>query len=256
MPNLKLRGDSTAVASKETIIEHLGELRKVLIFCVVAIIVGFIVVFVAFSERLLVYLSQPLLNLDIQIINIGVAEPFIAQMKVSFIAGCVVASPAVFWKIWSFLRPALFPKERVKFLVMFFIILLLFIMGVLFAYFLVLSLAINFFITSGENIATPMISLNMYIDMLFRFVLPFGLAFEFPVVVFVLHKFGIVTLGQLKKARKYVLFGMFVLATLLTPPDLISQIMLAVPMYILYEISIFVLRFMSRSKEKQDEPAV
>ena len=240
--------NSDALLKKQALAQHLRELRKVLTFCVAVIFVGFVVVFLGFSELLLQYLSRPLIERNVDIITIGVAEAFVAQMKASFVAGFVLTSPAVFWKIWSFLKPALYPQERAKFLMMFFVVLALFITGVLFAYFLVLNIAINFFIIAGENIATPMISLNMYIGMLFNFVIPFGLAFEFPVVLFVLHRLEMVTVEGLVKARKYVVFGMFVLATLITPPDLFSQILLAVPMCILYEISILVLKGVSRNR--------
>ena len=246
-------GGDEAVAPKATIIEHLVAFRKVLIVCAIAVIIGFLVVFWGFSERLLLFLTYPLLSMDVQVINIGVAEAFIARLRVSLIAGIVIAFPIICWKFWSFVKPALFPNERFKFILIFFITLLLFLSGVLFAYFLVLNIAINFLITFGEAVATPMISISMYIDMLFRFILPFGLAFEFPVVIYVLHELEFVSLKALKKARKYVLFGMFVLATILTPPDLISQIMLAVPLYALYEASILVLRIVAKRKEKNAE---
>jgi len=242
--------DKVLQSSKhQTLFEHIRELRKVLVFCVAAIFIGFLVIFVGFSQQLILYLSQPLADRYVDIIIVGVAEAFIAEMKVSFIAGFVITSPIVFWKIWSFLRPALFPNERAKFLLMFFIVLVLFLTGVLFAYFLVLNIAIGFFIFSAEGLATPMISLNQYIDMLFNFVIPFGLAFEFPVVLYILHKFDIVTIEGLVKNRKYVVFGAFVFATAITPPDLFSQILLAVPLCILYEISIIVLRGISRKKK-------
>ena len=233
---------------KQSIYTHLKELRKVLIISAVAVSVGFIVVFVGFSQQLIWFLSRPLVELGVDIITIGVAEAFVAQMRVSLVAGIILAAPIIFWRIWSFLRPALYPKERGVFLFTFFVVIVLFLSGVLFAYFLVLGLAINFFIVTGEDIATPMISIEMYIGMLFNFVIPFGLAFEFPVVIYVLHKLGMVTVKGLVKARKYVVFSMFLLATLITPPDLLSQILLAVPLCILYEISIMILKIKERSK--------
>ena len=233
---------------KQSIYVHLKELRKVLIVSAAAVLVGFVVVFVGFSQLLISFLSQPLVELGVDIVTIGVAEAFIAQMRVSLVAGIILASPIIFWRIWSFLRPALYPKERGAFLFTFFVVVFLFLTGVLFAYFLVLGLAINFFIVTGEDIATPMISIDMYIGMLFNFVIPFGLAFEFPVVIYVMHRLGIVTVAGLVKARKYVIFGMFVLATLITPPDLLSQILLALPLCILYEISIIILKIKGRRR--------
>lgn len=243
------RPDDSA-SPKEPLIRHLGELRMVLVVSVIAIFVGFVVVFLGFSERLLLFISEPLLARDIQIVNIGVAETFVAQLKASFVAGIVLASPVVFWKIWSFLRPALFPQERVMFRLLFFVILSLFISGIMFAYLLVFNITINFFLMTSENIATPMISLDMYISMLFSFVVPFGLVFQFPVVIFALHKLGLVTIQGLARQRKYIVFAVFALATLLTPPDIVSQVLLALPMIVLYEVSIIVLRIISVRKPR------
>ena len=242
-------GDKILNTPKEPLIQHLRELRKVLMVSLIAIAVGFIVVFIAFSEELLLFLSEPLLVRDVDIINIGLAEPFVAQMRVSLVAGFVLASPIVFWKIWFFLKPALFPKERAVFRVVFFIIMILFVLGILFAYLYVFNITVNFFLLIGQNIATPQISIDMYLKLLFNFVIPFGLAFQLPVVVYLLHKKGIVSIAGLTKKRKYVVFAMFVLATLLTPPDLLSQIMLALPLLLLYEASILVIRI-SESRKK------
>ena len=247
------KGENIPAAPKESLLQHLRELRRVLMISLIAIAIGFVIVFLVFSEGLLMFLSRPLLERDVDIINIGLAEPFIAQLRISFAAGFVLASPVVFWRIWSFLKPALFPRERVIFRIVFVIIMLLFISGVLFAYLYVFTITVNFFLLMGENIATPQISIDMYLRMIFNFVIPFGLAFQLPVVVFMMHRMGVVTISGLTKKRKYVIFGMFVVATLLTPPDLLSQIMLALPLILLYEISIIVIRIASsRKKAKND----
>ena len=245
--------EKETAAPKETLLQHLRELRKVLTVSLIAIAAGFVVVFAAFSEGLLMFLSRPLLERNVDIVHIGLAEPFVAQMRVSLAAGFVLASPVVFWKIWSFLKPALFPRERTIFRYVFLIIMLLFILGVLFAYIYVFNITVNFFLLVGQSVATPQISIDMYIRMLFNFVIPFGLAFQLPVVVFMLHKLGIVTISGLVKKRKYVVFAMFVVATLLTPPDLLSQIMLALPLLLLYEISILVIRIAESRKMVKSE---
>ncbi|MDR2167817.1 MAG: twin-arginine translocase subunit TatC [Clostridiales bacterium] len=238
---------------KLPLLQHLRELRKVVVFSVIAIAVGFIVVFLAFSEQLLTFFSRPLLERDVEIINIGLAEPFVAQMRASFVAGFVLASPLVFGKFWSFLKPALFPRERALFRLVFVIVMLLFISGVLFAYIYVFNITVNFFLLMGQNVAVPQITIDMYIRMLFNFVIPFGLAFQLPVVVFLLYRLGMVTLEALTKKRKYIVFAVFVVATLITPPDVWSQIMLALPLLLLYEISIIVIRIASRKKPIESE---
>jgi sec-independent protein translocase protein TatC len=200
----------------------------------------------------LIFFSRPLLERDVDIINIGLAEPFVAQLRASFAVGAILAAPIVFWRIWSFLRPALFPKERASFRLIFFISMLLFVLGVLFSYVYVFGITVDFFLLMGEGVANPQITIDQYLRMLFRFILPFGLAFQLPIVIYVLHRLGIVSLPGLKKNRKYIVFAMFVLATLITPPDLLSQIMLALPLIALYEISIIVIRITTARKKNTE----
>ena len=232
---------------------HLKELRKVIIVSACAIGVGFLIVFIGFSEQLILFFSRTLADRNIQIINTGVAEVFRTQALASFVAGIVIAAPVVFWQIWSFLKPALYPKEQTTFRLVFLIICALFITGVLFAYLLVFNIAVNFFILTGENIAVPMISIAEYIRMLFAFVIPFGLIFQMPVVITMLLKLGIVTCQGLVKGRKYVIFFNFLIAAILTPPDIVTQLMLSLPMCLLYEICIFISRGVSFVKREDTE---
>ena len=253
MPDAKPKGDKGNSNSKNTLMGHLKALRKMLVISLISVGIGFLAVFMGFSEHLMVFLNRPLIERGILIIYTGLAETLVIQMKASFIAGIVIASPVIFWQVWSFLKPALYPRERVKFRMMFLMILSLFVSGVLFAYFLVFNMAVNFFLVSGENIATPMISIERYINMLFGFLLPFGLVFEIPVAVIVLDKLGLVTTKGLIKARKYVIFAVFVLAAMLTPPDVLSQIMLVIPMCLLYEIGVIISRVSSMRRRKSQE---
>ena len=242
-----------AELDKQTLLQHLRALRSVFVVSLLSILVCFVIVFLAFSEELILFLSRPLVERGVDIVNIGLAEVFISQMRVSFVAGCILASPVVFWKIWAFLKPALFPKERYIFSVVFFVTMFLFVLGVMFAYFWVFNITVNFFLVVGQNVAIPQISLDMYLQLMFNFIIPFGIAFQFPVVIFFLHRMGIVTIEALQKRRKYIFFGMFVMATLLTPPDPLSQIMLAAPLYFLYEISIIVLKFTGKREVKEEK---
>jgi len=238
-------------SDRETILSHLKALRKVLITSSITIAIGFLVALIGFSDLLLTWLSQPLIDRNVEIVNTGLADVFVTQLKISLVAGAIIASPVVFWQIWSFLKPALYPNERTMFRLTFAAIMILFTSGVLFGYFMVFSITINFFLITGYGIATPMISIDRYISMLFNFIIPFGLAFQFPIVITVLAKLGVVSTPGLVKARKYVIFANFVLAAVLTPPDVLSQIMLAVPMCVLYEIGIIVSRFLKMSENKE-----
>ena len=134
-------------------------------------------------------------------------------------------------------------------LLSFFLGLFMFLLGVVFCYRYVYELALNFFIIAGEDLATPMLSIDKYVGFLFSFVLPFGVVFELPIAVYMGTRMGWVDYAKLSHCRKYVFFGIFVLAAILTPPDVVSQIMLGVPIYILYEVGVLVSRFTKNRRE-------
>ncbi|MGN1088375.1 MAG: twin-arginine translocase subunit TatC, partial [Phascolarctobacterium sp.] len=164
-------------------------------------------------------------------------------LKVSFIAAVIVSAPIIFWHIWDFIKPALYENEKKAVIIFSFGSMLLFILGVCFGYGVVFLSAITFFVFMGENLATPMLSISQYVGFLFGFVLSFGIVFELPVVVYVLCKLGVVTVQQLVSLRKYMVLVIFVLAAFLTPPDVLSQCLMALPMIILYEIGIIVAKW-------------
>lgn len=139
------------------------------------------------------------------------------------------------------------------FRVLFFCALVLFLAGIVFCYTCVYNLAITFFVSSAEGFSTPMLSLDKYVGFLFSFILPFGVAFELPVVLYIAARMGWTNYAKLAKARKFVFFGIFVLAAILTPPDIVSQIMLGVPMYLLYELGIQIARITKSKKDETEE---
>ncbi len=165
----------------------------------------------------------------------------------SLIAGTVLGSPVVFGSIWWFVRPALHRRERRAALVYLSAALILFILGVMFAYRFVFFLAVNFFVTMGDNMATPMFSLGKYVSFLFAFLVPFGIMFELPVLVIWLSRLGLVTAQQLVRARKFIILAVFTVAAVLTPPDVVSQCMLAVPLLVLFEVSVLCARFLGKN---------
>lgn len=234
------------------LLDHLKDLRRMLLFSLAVIAGCFLVIFLLYSKQLVQWISQPILDMNIDIIYTEVSEAFTSQLKLSFIAGAVAASPVVFFALWRFIRPALYREERLAFSLLIIVALFLFVLGVVFAYLMVFRLAVNFFIVSGEDVATPMLSLEKYVSFLFAFLLPFGVMFETPVVVAVLAKLGVVDAKMLSKARKFIIFGIFVVAAVLTPPDVISQCMLALPLLVLFEISIILCRFI-RPRQKEAE---
>jgi len=240
---------------KQTIIEHLEDLRKSLIISVLAIIIAAVGSFY-YSEQILSIIISPLKALNENLIVTGVTEAFFVKLKLSFLAGFVIAFPVVVWAIWRFFKPALYPHERKYVYMLFPITLILFVVGVLFAYFGILRLVLNFFIyIAGENLET-MFKVDQYVSFVMAFTIPFGLVFELPVVVFFLSKIGIINHKMLANNRKYALLVIVILAAALTPgPDPVSQIFMALPVYLLYEVSIWVSKLSRPSPERKARKA-
>ena len=228
---------------KQPLLAHLNALRKLLMHCGIAILVGFVAAFYFLCEPLMNFITAPINARGIEIIYTAVSEALTTRLKVSFIAGIVIISPYLFFEIWSFVKPALYENEIRLFRILFCIALFLFLAGIVFCYQAVYTLALNFFFVAGENLATPMLSIDKYIGFLFGFLLPFGIVFELPVALYMLTRMGWVNYAKLTASRKYVFFGIFLVAAILTPPDVVSQCMLGLPMYLLYEVGIQIARF-------------
>ena len=236
----------------QPLIVHLRQLRKTVMFCLIAVTLAVIIVFLALSRHLVTFVTQPIIAKGIRIIFTDVAEGFSAQVKLSVIVGIVCASPLVFAAIWLFVRPGLKRKERKKALIYIAAAAVLFVAGVWFAYRYVFFLAVNFFIQTGDVFAEPMLSIGTYINFLLGFLPPFGVMFELPVVIIWLTGLGLVTSAQLKKARKFVILGLFVIAAILTPPDVVSQVMLGMPLLVLYEVGILCAKVVEKKKKSNE----
>lgn len=236
---------------KQTIIEHLEDLRKSLVISIVAIVIAAVGSFY-YSEQILSVIISPLKALNENLIVTGVTEAFFVKLKLSFLAGFIIAFPVVVWAIWRFFKPALYPHERKYIYILFPITILLFTVGVLFAYFGILRLVLNFFIyIAGENLET-MFKVDQYVSFVMAFTIPFGLVFELPVAVFFLSKIGIINHQMLAQNRKYALLVIVILAAALTPgPDPVSQMFMALPVYILYEVSIWVSKLARPGAERR-----
>lgn len=228
---------------KQTVLEHLTALRMVLIICAASIGVAFILVFYFAVDQLLEWMLSPIQARGIEVIYTALSEALVTKMKVGLIAAIVVASPIIVWQIWGFIKPALYPKEKKLFRILFFVVLLLFLIGVAFCYGAVYMLAVDFFLIAGENLAVPMLSVDKYIGFLFGFVVPFGLAFELPVLLYMTTRIGWTNHQMLRSKRKYIILAIAIIAAILTPPDVVSQLMLGIPMLILFEIGVLVTRY-------------
>lgn len=243
------------VSKKQVIAEHLRALRKVIIISVAAVAVAFAVIFYLLRTPLVDFILEPLRSREIEVVATHVSEALMMQFKACLVAGVIVAMPVIMWQIWSFIAPALYPEEKRVFAILFFIALVLFVCGVVFSYLYVFPLAIDLFFEAGEGVATTLWSVDQYFGFVLSFVLPFGLMFEMPVVVYMLARRGLTNYQKLSKSRKFIILGIAVAAAVLTPPDVVSQLMLALPMYLLFEIGVQVSRFVKPAKKKDDVQA-
>lgn len=224
------------------ILEHLEELRRVLIISFVSLVPTSFVGWY-YREWLLAILVEPVKSLNQKLVYLGMAEAFMAEVKIAIIAGFVLASPIIFWQVWGFILPALRNHEKRYLMLVVPLSIILFATGVFFGYSTVFKYGIAFFLGFATEGLTPMLSLSQYISFTFWFLLPFGLMFELPLVMFFLAKLGMVNHRFLAKNRKFALLIIFAVAAVATPTtDMISMTVMAVPMYILYEISIWIVR--------------
>jgi sec-independent protein translocase protein TatC len=235
---------------------HLEELRKRLITCLIATAVGFCACY-NFSEQIFLVLSNPLIKSmpeGSSFIFTGVTEAFFTYMKLAFFAGIFVASPVIIYQIWAFVAPGLYAKERRSILPFVFLAVVFFMGGTAFAYFVVFPSAFKFFLTYNTQYVKIMPSIGEYLSFSCLFLLGFGVVFELPVFIICLARLGIIKHNHLRKYRKMVCIGIFIAAAILTPtPDAVNQLLMAVPMLILYELSIITVRFFEKKKESQTD---
>jgi sec-independent protein translocase protein TatC len=237
-----------------SILDHLQELRKVLLISIGSLIPAAAVGWF-FREQLLAILVEPVRALDQKLVYLAMTEAFMAELKIAFIAGFIIASPVIFWQVWGFILPALRTHEKRYLMVIVPLSIILFAVGVIFGYSTVFKYGIKFFLGFATEGLTPMLSLSRYLSFTFWFLLPFGLMFELPLLIFFMAKLGIVNYPFLAKNRKFALLMVFVISAVATPTtDLISQSAMAIPMYILYEISIWIVRFIKPRAEYMEEP--
>ena len=239
---------------RQTVMQHLSVLRKMLISSAIAIAAAFFLIFYFAIDYLMELLLQPITQRGIEVIYTAMSEALTTKLKVALIAAVVVTCPYVFFQVWSFIKPALYAHEKRTFRLLFVVTVLLFLTGVAFCYGAVYMLAVDFFIVSGENLAVPMLSIDKYVSFLFGFVVPFGLAFELPVALYITTRLGLTDYQMLASKRKFVILAVAVVAAILTPPDVVSQVMLGIPILLLFEVGLLICRFVKpRSALPEDE---
>ena len=229
---------------------HLEELRKRLITAFIAVGIGFVIAF-GFKERLFTILVEPLIRVMKEgetLIYTGLPEAFFTYLKVAFLTGIIFASPIILYQFWMFVAPGLYRNERRLMMPIVLLSSFFFIGGALFGYFVVFPWGFKFFLGFATDTIRPLPSMKEYFGFSAKLLLAFGLVFELPLVLTFMAKMGLVSVDFLKKNRKYALLLFFAGAAILTPPDVITQIMMALPLMVLYEISIIGARIFGKKK--------
>jgi sec-independent protein translocase protein TatC len=245
------------MSDQESFISHLVELRQRLVRAVGVVLVLFLVLFF-YPGAGTIYdiLALPLMNAlppGSKMIATGVITPFMVPVKVTALVGFMIALPYVLYQAWAFVAPGLYEHEKKLALPLIVASSILFFMGVAFCYFLVFGQVFSFIHGFAPSSITPAPDIEAYFSFVITMFLAFGITFEIPIVVIVLVRMGIVSIDKLKEARPYVIVGAFVVAAVVTPPDVLSQFMLAVPMCLLYEAGLFLSRFIGTRAKPESE---
>lgn len=231
--------------------DHLEELRMRILLGLAGLVVGAIIAF-CFGTRIITFIQGPYNRLmpDHPLVALGPSDAFIGYMKISLLAGLIFSSPWVFYQIWAFIATGLYTRERRYVHVAVPFCVFLFVSGALFFIYVVAPISLSFFLKFGDIInVAPSWTFQKYVSFVTVLMLVFGLAFQTPAVIYFLNRTGLVSIDQFRRSRKYVLLGIFIIAAVATPPDVISQITLALPLYLLFELGIL-LSYLSSRKNK------
>ncbi|MEE9273968.1 MAG: twin-arginine translocase subunit TatC [bacterium] len=227
---------------------HLTELRNRILIIIGTILVIFMGTYY-FSDWILTLVQRPVAGL--KLVFLSPTEAFFAHLKVAFFAAIFLGLPVTLLQIWRFCAPGLLTKEKRYVFPFVFFSTMCFIVGALFCYYLILPFGLRFLLSFATDSLVPQISIGFYISFVFKLILVFGFTFEIPLVTLLLVQIGVVTPEWLVTNRAYVIVGAFVVAAVLTPPDMVTQLLLAGPLIVLYEISIIIAKIVSRRKKKK-----
>jgi sec-independent protein translocase protein TatC len=239
-----------------TFVQHLVELRDILLRSVIAILVIFIALF-PFANEVYSFIAMPIINVlpqDSNIIAIGVISPFLTPLKMVLIMAVYLAMPYLLYQIWKFIAPALYKHEKKMIVPLVISSTILFYAGLLFSFYVVFPVIFGFLSGIGPSIVDFTPDIQYYLDFVLKVSFAFGVAFEVPIATILLIMFGATTIQKLKKNRPYVVIGAFILGMLLTPPDIISQTLIAIPMWLLFEIGLIFAPFFTRQQESETDP--
>ena len=244
-----------------TFVQHLIELRDKLLHSVVAILLVFFSIF-PFANEVYSFIATPILNVlpsDSNIIAIGVISPFLTPLKMALIFSVYITMPFLLYQVWSFVAPALYKHEKQMILPLVISSTLLFYTGLLFSFYIVFPIIFSFLSSIGPSIVNFTPDIQYYLDFVLKVSFAFGVVFEVPIATILLIIFGVTTVEKLKHNRPYIVIGAFVLGMLLTPPDIISQTLIAIPMWLLFEAGLIFAPMFKRStptsEDKNADPA-
>jgi sec-independent protein translocase protein TatC len=237
--------------------EHLEELRKRLIVSFVAVGIGFVLSY-GFKEKIFTLLTRPLISAmgeGDKLIFTSLPEAFFTYLKVALLSGLMLAAPVVIYQFWMFVAPGLYKNERRMLMPIVFLSSLFFVGGALFGYFVVFPFGFKFLLGFASETIQPLPSMREYLGFSAKLLLAFGAVFELPLVLTFMARMGLVTVDFLKKNRKYAVLLFFAGSAILTPPDVVTQVMMALPLMVLYEISIFGAKIFGKKKPEEDPEA-
>jgi sec-independent protein translocase protein TatC len=241
---------------KRPFVAHLKELRDRLVISIIGVGIAFIVTYL-FKEKLFEFLMQPFISVmppKSSFIFTSVTEAFITYFKISLVAALFLAAPVILYEVWMFVAPGLYEKEK-RYVIPFITFgSLLFLAGALFCYSIVIPYIYRFFVSYAGEFIIPMPTLNNYMSLTLKLLVIFGFIFQMPLIAYYLARAGIINYRTLAGKRRYAILGIVVISAIITPPEVASQILMVIPMYGLYEISVLITRVFGK-KEKTDATA-
>ena len=234
---------------------HIADLRKRLTISTITVVVMFFACF-TFYEPILEWMMAPVkhaLPAGTSMIAVEIQETFFTAMKVAFFGGFIISLPVIFWQLWLFLAPGLYDHEKKLVVPFVFFATLMFLLGASFAYYIVVPIGFDFLIAFGNSVVSVLPSIGKYVGFFTKLLIGFGIAFELPVITFFLAKIGIVNDQMLKDFFRYAVVLIFIISAILTPPDVISQVLMAAPLLILYGVSIYIAKVFNPAQKEEEE---
>ena len=234
---------------------HIADLRKRLTISTITVVVMFFACF-SFYEPILEWMMAPVkhaLPVGTSMIAVEIQETFFTAMKVAFFGGFIISLPVIFWQLWLFLAPGLYDHEKKLVVPFVFFATLMFLLGAAFAYYIVVPIGFDFLIAFGNSVVSVLPSIGKYVGFFTKLMIGFGIAFELPVITFFLAKIGLVNDQMLKDFFRYAVVLIFIVAAVLTPPDVISQALMAAPLLILYGVSIYIAKVFNPAQKEEEE---